>query len=69
MDRQEIQQRYYQNNRDKLIEKARQRQSEYYEDDNTRAEIQQRSKSYYQNNREKVLKKLREKRQAKKSLS
>lgn len=64
-DKQESNQRYYQNNREKLIQKASQRQqSVYHEDEAQREYIIQRNKEYYELNREKILKQRREKRLA-----
>lgn len=60
MDKQESNQRYYQNNREKLIQKSIDRQREYYGDETMRQKILERNANYYRLNREKILQRRKE---------
>ena len=68
MDRAERNKLYYQNHREDIIKKSKDRQEEAYSIDKHRNSIKQRQKEYYWANREKILNKAKEKRKMEKPI-
>lgn len=60
MDRSERNKLYYQQHREDIIIKSRERQEEVYSIDYHRDKIRKRQREYYRNNREEILKKAKE---------